>query len=176
MENVSIKSMVIKYGLTIGLIFSLIAVLSMVTGMATTGNAFVGILMGLLQLGLMIAIIIIAFNKFKVQRAGYISLGECMQIGVGIMVIGGLIAAVFGLVYGKLIDPGYYDRIMEVQRQTMEDRGMSDDQIDKAMGFASIFKGPGIAFATTLLCYFLGGTILSLIIGLVMRNEKPEFE
>ena len=59
----------------------------MVTGMATTGNAFVGILMGLLQLGLMIAIIIIAFNKFK-KYSGRVIFHWWMHADrVGIMVM-----------------------------------------------------------------------------------------
>ena len=72
-----------------------------------------------------------------------------------------------------MIDPGYYDRIMEVQRQTMEDRGMSDDQIDKAMGFASIFKGPGICILPQLYCaIFLEARSCPWSSALVMRNEK----
>jgi hypothetical protein len=36
-------------------------------------------------------------------------------------------------------------------------------------------KNPILTSAATVACYGVGGAVVSLIIGLIMKNEKPEF-
>jgi hypothetical protein len=65
--------------------------------------------------------------------------------------------------------------MMEMQTQKMLDKGLPEDAVEQAMGFISKFYKPGILAAGGLGGSLVFGSILSLIVGAIMkRDESPD--
>ncbi len=176
MNQSNLKPTILKYGLTAGLIFSLTYLISTVTGLASSGSQAFSILSGLITFGLMIALIIVAIKNHRDQlQGGFISLGQCVLIGAGMLALAGLLTGLVTLVYTNIIDPGFSDRIIATMEEAWETQGLNEEQIEAAKSMMSFTKNPYLLFASTLACYAIGGAILSLIIGLIMKREAPEF-
>lgn len=169
-EKVTIKDVSVKWGLisgVIGIVFMLI--LLMADLMLTPGMSYIGLIP-------FAVVLYMAFKEFKEQGDSFMTLGESLKIGLVISLIGGLLLAVFSLIYGEFIDPGMEDRMKDVMIEQWENQGMSDEQIDQAMGFTSYMFNPVIGFIVLLLKNILVGFILSLIIGAITKKSNPELE
>ena len=168
------KQTAIRYGLMLGLISIAFSLVSNIMGFSDPRdpNTMMGILMGVLSFGISIFIIVLALKHYRDElNNGIMSLGQAISVGIMVALVSGLIAAVFSVLYYTVIDPGYFDTILEGTRQKMEDNGMDDDQIDQAMRITSMFSNPIVTFFATLLSSAFVGLIISLIAGLIMKRE-----
>jgi hypothetical protein len=164
-----------RYGLIGGLILSLIFLATSILGLAATGQTMIGLGIGLINFGVLLTVIILSIRTQRDQvQGGFITLGESILVGTGALVLAGLISTVVSLVYTNFIDPEYMSRIMEKAEEQWEAAGMSEEQIEAAKGYTQISKNPLLISAITLACYGIGGAFISMIVGLIMKNEKPE--
>ncbi len=176
MKETQLGPMIARYGLIGGLILSLIFLISTISGVALSGNTSASILIGVLNLVVCIILVVMAVRKQRdEEQGGYITLGQCVLLGTGILVLAGLISTVVSLVYTNFIDPGYMEKIMAAAEEKWEEAGMSEEQIESARSMTNTMKNPILTSAATVACYGVGGAVVSLIIGLIMKNEKPEF-
>ena len=176
MNQTQLSPLIWKYGLTGGLVSSLVFLIFTITGLAKPGSNMAGMALGFLNLAVLIALVVVAVRKHRDEmQEGFISLGQCMLLGMGIIMLSALIAGLVSLIYTQFIDPGYMDRIMAGMEEAWEAQGLDEDQIEKAKEMTSIMKSPMLSMAANLACYGIGGAIISLIVGLIMKNEKPEF-
>ncbi|MEP7267036.1 MAG: DUF4199 domain-containing protein [Saprospiraceae bacterium] len=165
-----------RYGLFGGLILSVVFLISSITGLNAGGSQVAGIMMGLLSFGICIVLVVAAIKKQRDEmQDGHITLGQCVLLGTGILVLAGLISTVVSLIYTNFIDPGYMERVIAAAEEKWEAAGMSQEQIEKAKSMTMSFKNPILSSATSMACYGIGGAIVSLIVGLIMKKEKPEF-
>ncbi|MEO5582481.1 MAG: DUF4199 domain-containing protein [Saprospiraceae bacterium] len=176
MNQAALKPMILKYGLTGGLIMSLVFLVGTITGLSTSGSKSYGLISGLVTFLIVIVLIVLAIKGHRDElQEGYISLGQCILIGTGVLLLTGLISYFVTLVYIKVIDPGYMDRMMAAMEEAWEAQGLNEDQIESAKKWTGVMKSPGLSLAVILCCYGVGGAILSLITGLIMKKDKPEF-
>ena len=176
MNQSALKPNILKYGLTGGLIMSLIYLIGTITGLSSSGSKSFGAISGLVSLGVVIALVILAIKAQRDEsQGGFISLGQCVLLGIGILIITGLISFVVSMIYIKVIDPGYMDRFMASMEEQWEAQGLDEDKIEQAKKWTGMMKSPFLSLAAVLGCYGVGGAILSLIIGLIMRKDEPEF-
>ena len=118
MENrASSKNLILNYGLYYGLIivFTNLLLYAAAMHLTTTG--------GLINIGVL-AICLIAFpiignSKFKKSNGGFLSWGQAVKIGVGIVLIGTLINVIYGRVFSTLIEPDFYTQVAEVQNSSI---------------------------------------------------------
>lgn len=164
------SSVAIKYGFIGGLILVVYTFILMVSGLSL--NKWLSNLGFLILIGA----IIIAYKEYKQENLGYMSYGQGLGIGTLIAAIFGLMAGVFMWVYTTFVDPNYMASIMEQQRTELENRGLSDDQIDSAIAMGEKFQGPLFTIGASILLYVIFGFILSLIIAAFMKNARPEFD
>lgn len=176
MKETQLGPMIARYGLIGGLIMSLIFLVTAITGIANGANPASGIMSGLLQLAICIGLVIMAIKKQRDEvQEGYITLGQCVLLGTGILVLAGLLATVVSIVYTNFVDPNYMENIMATMEEKWEEQGLSEEQIESAKSWTATMKNPVLTSASSLACYGFGGAILSLIIGLIMKKERPEF-
>lgn len=176
MNESALRPTILKYGLTGGLILSLQFLVFTISGLAGSTSKSVGFLSGCISLVITIGLIIFAIKQHRDQvQEGYISLGQCVLIGTGVLVLAALISGVVSLIYTNIIDPGYMERVAAKMEEAWEAQGLSEDQIEQAKKWTGFMKNPFLTLATTLACYAIGGAIISLIVGLIMKKEKPEF-
>jgi hypothetical protein len=160
----------LKYGAIAGLLGIIQLVVLDFAGM--TGNNTVSTIVGL---ALSIVVIILAHKEFKDSGDGMMNYGEGVNIGVWMGLIGALISAVFLMVYVEVINPGYMEMIEQQSIMQMEERGLSDREIEQAMEMSSAFRSPAVIAISALIGGFIGTLIISLIISAFTKKSRPEF-
>ena len=173
-STVPTRPTAMRYGGIAALVFIAIQLLLDTTGLidysAGQGMYYPSILNG-------IATIVILYMAIKYHRdeelGGYISFGRCVKLGALIGLFAGILIAIFAFIYHSFVRPDIIPSIMEFQREQMAEQGMSDDQIEQAMGLAATFTTP---LATAISSVFNGvfwNVLFSLIVGAIMKKNAP---
>lgn len=177
-NTVSPRPTGIRWGLIwggAGVVFALVMHLTGLTE-ASMGSTGLGCLTGLLSLGIAVYCLDRAITHHRDQElGGHISVSRGLMVTLWAGLVQGGINGVFQVLLLKVIDPGFMERMKTTMMATYAEKGMSEEQIDQAMGFASMFMNdnPVRLFATGL----LGGLFMALIVGLVMsliRKKEPK--
>ena len=169
-ENAPIKKTALNSGLIIGGLLLII-----VAGMYATGALIEGVQWPMWIYYLLYPVLIgYTVHAYRKANGGYLSLGQAFKVGVTAAVIGGIIYAVYNIIFVTFIEPDFVAQMMEVTREKLfEDPNMTEEQADMTMGFVEKFSDPylGGAFFIVLSAFF--GFIYSLISGLIFKRERP---
>ena len=121
-----------------------------------------------------ILVIYLAQKNFIDNGDSFMSYGQGMGITWWIALVSSAIYSAFFYVYIKFIDGSFIEAIIDKQREQMQERGMTDDQIDQAMSFSAPFMSPEMM----LVFGFLGGIFFIMICGLIItiftQKNNPE--
>lgn len=128
---------------------------------------------GVVNLVIMIVIIMVALYQFKKANGGFMTLGEALKIGVGLSLVAAIIGTVFTQILANVIDPEMMNKANEFQILQMQERGMTQEQIDGAVEMGKKFQSPVIQIAMGLIFSLFLGFVFSLIGGLIMKKNKP---
>lgn len=166
----SVSSVAIKYG-AIGALASVVfTAVMLISGVNVSGWA------GALGYIILIAFMVLAMKDYKNKNNGFMSYGQGLGIGTLVALIFGVLGGLFMFVYTSFIDPDYTSNLMDKQRIELEERGMSDEQIEQAIVMGESFSSPALMIVWSIVGYLLIGFIISLIVSAVMKNKRPEFE
>ncbi len=105
---------------------------------------------------------------------GFISFGQAFKNLFLMILISSVLAALFMYVYTAFINPSLIDYILEQQALSLEERGMDQSQIDKAMAISEKFVTPLWMSVWSFVIGLLILTIIALILAAVMKKENPE--
>lgn len=127
---------------------------------------------------LMVIILVMAMREYKMEAlGGYLTVGQGFKLGLMVCLIGQLISgAYFSFIHIPYVDPDMINRILEQARIKLEDKGMSDEQIEHAISMQSKFMTPGYMFVFALLSVAIVGSLISLIIAAIMKKNNDSFE
>ena len=104
------------------------------------------------------------------------SYGQGLGIGTLLSLVSAVVSGIFRYVWVKFVDAGYNDRIQEATIKSMEDQGLSEDQIEQALEISSNFTNPEITLVLGLFFATLIGFVLSLIVSAITKNSDPAAE
>ena len=171
-DQASSKSLILNYGLYYGLIIVFTNLILYAVGMHLTTNG------GLINIGVL-AICIILFpilgnSKYKESNGGFLSWGQAVKIGVGIVLIGTLINVVYGRIFSTLIEPDFYTQVAEVQTQGYLESGLTEEQAKAQVEMQSKFQGTIIGDALGLLFFAFLGFVVAAIAGAVMKRTEED--
>ena len=99
---------------------------------------------------------------------------DIFKHGLIICLVGGIIYSAYSIVYIQVIDPTFMDYIMEKQVTKMQEMGMDDDAIEKAMKGSASMQSPFWMFTFSLLGSLFAGAIISLIMAAILKKPNPE--
>lgn len=165
---------------TIGIRFGLIGAVVMVVYLLVLNVAHLESTRGLWSwLGYLITAFIVFFaqKSYKVRGDGFMTYGQGIGIAFWIGLVSGVISSVFNYLYIKFVDTGFMELIKERQIEQMQQQGLSDEQIDKAVEFSEMFMSP----EALLIFMVFGSIIATIIIGLIVtiftqkNNPEPAF-
>ncbi len=164
MEEKKIMSPQMK-GLLISLIVIVLGIAGYFTDLAFSGwyNWVVNIVM--------FVAIIIACVHFANQKEGYVTFGNVFSHGFKITLVIALIVLAYSLVSTTVLFPEIKEKAIEMQRTKMEERGMSEDQIETGMNFAKKYFLAFMVFGV-IIGTLIFGAIASLI-GAAVAKKKP---
>lgn len=167
-SNITVKSVAMKWGVINGLLA--IVLLMIIDFAGLIGNQAVG----WIGYVVFLVLLILAHKQFKSEGDGYMSYGQGLGIGTLASVISGIISSAFFYIYVSFINSGFIDIIKDQQIMTMEEQGMSDAEIEQAMGFSESFMSPVAMTIFSLLGAVFIGFIISLIVSAITKNTQPE--
>lgn len=176
-QKISPSKSALQFGILFGIFMVLEFVLLYVLNIDPITNPTVGIIVNVLNyLVLPVALIYIGCDNYKKKlNNGFISFGESLKIGVTICLIAGLIYALFSIAF-NLMFPEFMDEILRKTRQVMlqQNPDMTSQQLEMAMSMTKKFMSPALVVPVTVAMFSFIGLLYSLIIGAIVKNEKPQ--
>ncbi|NVJ88631.1 MAG: DUF4199 domain-containing protein [Flavobacteriaceae bacterium] len=169
MENqVNSKSIILNNGLYLGLIGVLTGLILYATGNALTMQ-WVSNLVGFVAT---LVFIIVGINQFKGANGGFISWGQGVKVGMGIVMISAIITVIYTVLFTTVIEPDFQQQAMEFQKQAWSDAGMTQEQIDNATAMSEKFQTPVIVSAIILAFSAFVGFVISAIVAAIMKKSE----
>ena len=173
--TVPYRQIAFRYGGIWAAISVVLTLLGFITGMdpslPTTATGVKAVFY-LLSFGVTIWAIASAIKEDRdKQLGGFINLGRCLGLGTLTALIASAISGLFTALYMTVINPGYQDQMKEAMMTQYEQQGMSEEQIEMALGIAANFTSPVMICIFAVVFGTLFGFIFSLIIGAIMKRE-----
>jgi hypothetical protein len=167
-QKLSPGKFAMNYGLILGAVMILLAVIMYVSGMLLEGKQWPQYLYYLI----FPVTIFYAVSQFKKKNANVLTLSEGIKIGVIAGVISAIIYAIYGLIFNYVIDPEFMGQVLDVARDNMLEQNpdMTEEMVAQGMKFIEIFTNPLIGNAIWIALSAFFGLIYGLIAGLVMKN------
>ncbi len=120
------------------------------------------------------AIIFFAHKYYKENGDGFLSYGQGIGVCAWIGIVSGVIASIFTYLYIKFVDTGFMETVKEKQLEAMQERGLTDEQIDQAMKFSSMFTTPEAIFIMGLIISVIATIIIGLIVTIFTQKKNPQ--
>ena len=117
--------------------------------------------------------IIMGIKFFKDNNDGLLTLGQSMGSGTMAALIAGIIIAVYLILFMTIIDTSFIEEIRAVaKQQAMEQNNLSEEDYEKMSGMMNMFTSPTFLAITSVIMYTVAGAIVSLVGGLIMKNDR----
>lgn len=108
-------------------------------------------------------------------NGGYLTFGEGFKTGFFMVLIITALATIATIVDLQL-HPDFIQKILEQSRDSMINKGMTEDQIEIGLHYTQMWTTPLIITLFTILGSLLGGSIFSLISAGLCTRKKPIFD
>lgn len=167
-NKLSISRNAMNYGGMTGIALFLVFILSSIVG-----TKLAGLMQVINYTALGIGIYIGTKNYRDSELKGVMSYSSALYSGFLISFFASVIIAFAVFLYIKLIDASILDKIMEQTEQSMMDRGLSDDEVEKQMQAAQLFMNPTSMAFFSILGYTLIGTLIALVTSAFVKKQTP---
>ena len=174
-KNVNFLSIALRNGILLGLASVAFTVLLYITDFLYTDSTLLAVITWLINIASSVVFIVIAVEQYKKANEGFLSIGEAIKVGVLVAVIAGVIGAIYQVIYATIIDPDYYDKVVEVAMKKMSAMAnFNEEQLEEFQDKMYANK-PSIvsSFSTSIIFSAIGGLIISAIVGAVKKKEQP---
>ena len=175
-NNVSPAKSGVLYGVLFGIIMVFEFVIMYLIGMKSLINTSAGTIVNIGNyLILPILFIYIGCTNYKKNNNGFISLTESLKTGISITFVAAFIYAVFNVIF-NFIFPEFINEMIAITKEGMlaKNPNMTSEQIEMGLSMVKKFMNPFIVLPVTLAMYSFFGLIYSLIVGAVLKKEKPQ--
>ncbi len=171
-QTASVKKIALPYGLLLALTTIVISVIVYVLGMTYDQPWW----QSLLNFLAMIGFIVYGIKAYKNDNENYLALRDALKTGLAIALVAGLIGSIFSWLFVTVIEPEFAVNMLEATRVKMinDNPNMTQEQMDMALGMTEKMMSPGILVAFSVIASLFMGFIISLISGLIMKNNRPE--
>lgn len=174
MENNSstLKSHILQYGLLLGGISVVFALMLFFLDMHYSQESAVGII----SIAITAAVIILGQYNFRKENEGFLSFGESLKLGVGIALISSVIGVTYQVLLVTVIDPDTIPKMIEIAKNQLYDANpeMTQEQLDGILEMQKKFISPQMMVAFGLIGGLLIGFVISMISGLILKRNRPE--
>jgi hypothetical protein len=171
MENkASSKSIIVNYGLILGVIGVLISLILYATGNSLKLNWVNGVA----GFAAMIVIITLGIKKFKAGNGGYLTFGQGVKIGMFIALLSAVVSIIYNFIFLNFIEPDFMNQVLEVQRAAWEEANMTQDQIEGAESMFKTFSSPVITSLFAIVGAAFFGFIISAIASAIMKKSAED--
>ncbi len=173
MENqVSSKSIILNYGLALGIISLFPSIIKYALGENYLENDIYTLIISIV---LTIVFVIISIKKIKILNNGFLSWGQGLKAGVGVVLISMIIVILYLLIFSNFIEPDFKQLAIEAAEQKWIDAGMSDEQIEISRDMANKYFNLSLYGSTVLASLFFGFVISAIVSAIMQKREEDTF-
>lgn len=160
------------FGLITGLVVVVYTLLLYMTDSYLTKNSFLGILQWVfIAIGIYWGI-----KSYRDQyEGGYITYGKSLGLGALISVFAGVIMGIFTYLLYVVIDPELMEKSIKLAQEEMLRSGLSEERVAAATKLQQQFTSPIIMLISSVFSMAFFGTIISLVVSIFTKREKPMF-
>lgn len=160
-----------KGGLYTGLVLIIISLVILLAGIhgdqyASTISSIISYIVG----------IYLTHQAFKDQGNGFMTYTQGLGLGSVVGLVSATLSTIFMIIYTTFIDTTLQENQLEAARVQLEERGMSDAEIEQAMQFSEMFISPFAMFFMGILSGLFIGFIIALIVSAFTKNTDPTVE
>lgn len=167
-------STTLKWGLITGMVYVIYSLGMNMLGVMESGNKMLQYGMGALILVASFFPIYLGVKEARDQDlGGYLTLGQGFLVGFKIALIAGLISAIFSLIYTKVIDPDFIDKMKTMVEDQWDKAGMPEENREIARKYAGYFMNPYAMAIISLLSALFWGLIKGLAAGAMLKKDAP---
>jgi len=168
-QGVTVRSAGIRFGL-IGAVISIVFFLILnVAGVDMTRWYWSWI-----GYSITVVLMILVHKFYKENGDGFMTYGQGVGIAFWLGLTSGVISSIFTYLYIKFIDTGFLEMVKEKQIEEMQNRGLSEEQIDQAMQFASMFTSAEAIFMFGLVGAIIATVLIGVIVSIFTQKKNPE--
>jgi len=170
-QTASVKKIAQPYGLVLALGTIFVSVIVYVMGYTYEQPWW----QSLLNFAIMTLCIVYGLKAFKKENEGFLSLGESLKTGLAISVVAGVIGSLFTYLFVTVIEPDFAANMLEVTETNMVEQNpnMTSEQMEMALSMTEGMMQPWIMVAIGIIATLFFGFIISLIAGLIMKQNRP---
>jgi len=168
-----------KPAMQFGVLFGVLMVLEFVIGYSMNidpaTNPAYGWAINILNYVLFpIVLISMGCSAYKKGNGGFVTLGQCLKIGVVICVIAALVYSIFFAIF-TMIFPEFIPEMMEKIQSAMiaQNPDMPQNQMDTMISMSEKMMKPYILIPFSIVMYAFIGLIWSLIVGAIVKKDRP---
>lgn len=92
-----------------------------------------------------------------------------------LVLFAGIVLGIYTFLFFQYFDPSQLEQIWKMAEDRMLDQGLTDEQIDQAMGFSKMFMTPIAISISGLLSMVFWGTVFSLISSIFIKKVDDSF-
>lgn len=160
------------YGLFVGIALVVLSLLTYIMGVIKPP-----FWVSLIQYLIIVAGIVYGTIKFRDEElGGEISYSKALGFGVLICVFAAIVSGLYMIIFMTVIDPEFMNKMMAVIEEEYIKAGLSEEQIEAAMGMVSKMQSPVILAITNIVGFAFMGTIFSLVTAAFLKKEKSIFD
>lgn len=169
-NKLHLKATIFQYGLIYGGISVAFSIMLFLLDMHYQG----GSLQQWTGLLIMVGSITAGQLAFRKLNDGYLNLSEAMKIGLGVTIVGIVIALFYGWFQAIVLDPNQIEKATEfaLSQAIEQNPEMTDEMIAVTKEWIEWGSSPGISTAFALGFGLIFGGIVSLVTGLIIKKSK----
>lgn len=165
--ELNFKDTAIKFGIITGLVSIILSLIFYFINVEyDSWSRYVSILISMI-------LVFIGVKNIAAENANkLISFGSLFKAGMLITLILAIISIVYFFIYTNFINTDFMDGLMQVQKEQMADKGLSEEKIETAMEMAQKFSSPIFMTITSFITFIVIGAISSAIGAAIYKKEK----
>ena len=109
----------------------------------------------------------------KTAGNGFLTYGQAFNSCFLIGLFAGVLGAIYAFVFAQYIHPGYVNEIIDQARIQLQEKNLSDDQIESALDSTRKFTSPLLMMIFGLLGYAIISAILGLLAAIFLKKVDP---
>jgi len=165
----TLNSFALTNGVYLGVILIIFSLIGYVADFSTTSW------INYLSYVMVIGMLIYALKTYRDKESGgFISYGRSLGLGTLVGLYSSILLAIYTFVFFQYFDPAELQKILVEAENNMLDQGMSDRDVDTAMGFTRMMTNPPVMAAFTVIGFTFWSFIFSLIISIFVKKDNPD--
>jgi hypothetical protein len=125
----------------------------------------------------MLAGVILSVKNYREKNNGFLTYRQAFSNGFLTLLFAGILTSIYIVVFFQIIAPEEVTKMIEIAEEKMVEQNpnMTDEQIDVAMGYATMFMKPWAMAIMALVVNAIAGLIIAAIVAAFMKKEEQHF-